>query len=113
MLEPHEMFHFSVLDSLKHDSSYRASAFLLSNAQALEVAFSPQQRLTSLKFVSQFNKYDVARVQFCIAANQDKVEEKAAKELEDKSRAGKNSAEMEKELNSQDVGYKIKDETGN
>jgi hypothetical protein len=46
-----------------------------------------------------------------MAANQDKVEEKAAKELEDKIRAGKNSAEIEKELNSQDVAYKMKDYT--
>jgi hypothetical protein len=46
-----------------------------------------------------------------IAANQDKLEEKAAKELEDKIWAGKNSAEIEKELNSQDVAYKMKDDT--
>jgi hypothetical protein len=38
-----------------------------------------------------------------MAANQDKVEEKAVKELEDKIRSGKNSAEIEKELNSRDV----------
>jgi hypothetical protein len=42
------------------------------------------------------------------AANQDKVEEKAANELEDKIRAGKSSAEIEKEMKSQDLGYKIK-----
>jgi hypothetical protein len=47
-----------------------------------------------------------------MAANQDKVEEKAAKGLENKTRAGKSSAEVEKELNSQDVAYKIKDKTG-
>jgi hypothetical protein len=46
-----------------------------------------------------------------MAANQDKVEEKAAKELEHNIRAGKNSAEIEKELNSQDVAYKMKDDT--
>ena len=46
-----------------------------------------------------------------MAANQDKVEEKAAKELEEKIRAGKNSAEIEKELNSRDVAYKMKDDT--
>jgi hypothetical protein len=46
-----------------------------------------------------------------MAANQDKVEEKVAKELEDKIWAGKNSAEIEKELNSQDVAYKMKDDT--
>jgi hypothetical protein len=47
-----------------------------------------------------------------MAANQDKVEEKAAKEREGKTRAGKNSAELEKELNSHDVAYKVKDNTG-
>jgi hypothetical protein len=47
-----------------------------------------------------------------MAANQDKVEEKATKEIRDKIKAGKSSSEIEKELNSQDVGYKIKDDTG-
>jgi hypothetical protein len=47
-----------------------------------------------------------------MAANQDKVEEKAAKEIRDKIKAGKGSSEIEKELNSQDVGYKIKNDTG-
>ena len=47
-----------------------------------------------------------------MAANQDKVEEKAAKEIRDKIKAGKNSSEIEKELTSQDVGYKIKNDTG-
>ena len=47
-----------------------------------------------------------------MAANQDKVEEKAVKEIRDKIKAGKSSSEIEKELNSQDVVYKIKNETG-
>jgi hypothetical protein len=47
-----------------------------------------------------------------MAANQDKVEEKAAKEIRDKIKAGKSSSEIEKEMNSQDVGYKIKNDTG-
>ena len=47
-----------------------------------------------------------------MAANQDKVEEKAVKEIRDKINAGKSSSEIEKELNSQDVGYKIKNDTG-
>jgi len=47
-----------------------------------------------------------------MAANQDKVEEKAAKEIREKIKAGKSSSEIEKELNSQDVGYKIKNDTG-
>jgi hypothetical protein len=47
-----------------------------------------------------------------MAANQDKVEEKAIKEIRDKIKTGKSSSEIEKELNSQDVGYKIKNETG-
>ena len=47
-----------------------------------------------------------------MAANQDKVEEKAVKELWDKIKAGKSSSEIEKEMNSQDVAYKIKDDTG-
>ena len=47
-----------------------------------------------------------------MATNEDKVEEKAVKELRDKIKAGKSSSEIEKELNSQDVGYKIKNDTG-
>jgi hypothetical protein len=46
-----------------------------------------------------------------MAANQDKVEKKAVKELQDKIRAGRTSSEMEKELNNQDVAYKIKNRT--
>ena len=46
-----------------------------------------------------------------MAANQDKVEEKAIKELRDKAKAGKSSSEIEKELNNQDVAYKIKNNT--
>jgi len=40
------------------------------------------------------------------------VEEKAVKEIRDKIKVGKSSSEIEKELNSQDVGYKIKNDTG-
>ncbi len=47
-----------------------------------------------------------------MAANEDKVEEKAVKELRDKAKAGKTSSEIESELNSQDVAYKIKNNTG-
>ena len=47
-----------------------------------------------------------------MAANQDKVEEKATKEIRDKIKSGKSSSEIEKELNSQDVAYKIKNDTG-
>ena len=47
-----------------------------------------------------------------MAANQDKVEEKATKEIRDKIKAGKSSSEIEKELNNQDVGYKIKNDAG-
>jgi hypothetical protein len=46
-----------------------------------------------------------------MAANQDKVEEKAVNELRDKVKPGKTSPEIEKELNSQDVAYKIKNDT--
>ncbi len=46
-----------------------------------------------------------------MAANQDKVEEKALKEIRDKVKAGKNSSQIESELNNQDVAYKIKNET--
>lgn len=47
-----------------------------------------------------------------MAANEDKVEEKAVKELRDKAKAGKTSSEIENEHNSQDVAYKIKNNTG-
>jgi hypothetical protein len=47
-----------------------------------------------------------------MAANQDKVEEKALKELRGKIKAAKSSSEIEKDLNSQDVAYKIKNQTG-
>jgi hypothetical protein len=46
-----------------------------------------------------------------MAANQDKVEEKAIKELRDKAKSGKSSSEIEKELNTQDVAYKIKNDS--
>jgi hypothetical protein len=46
-----------------------------------------------------------------MAANKDKVEEKAAKELEEKIKAGKSPKEIEKELNPHNVAYKIKDKT--
>lgn len=46
-----------------------------------------------------------------MAVNQDKVEEKATKELRDKIKARKSSSEIEKELNTQDVAYKIKTDT--
>lgn len=45
-----------------------------------------------------------------MAANQDRVEEKAAKELEEKIKAGKSPAEIE-EPNPHNVAYKIKDKT--
>jgi hypothetical protein len=46
-----------------------------------------------------------------MAANQDKIEEKAVKELREKVKTIKSSSEIEKEIYSQDVAYKIKDET--
>jgi len=46
-----------------------------------------------------------------MAANQDKVEEKALKELQDRVKAGKSSSQIESELNNQDVAHKIKNET--
>ncbi len=45
-----------------------------------------------------------------MAANQDKVEEKAIKELREKVKAGKDSSQIESELNNQDVAYKIKND---
>jgi hypothetical protein len=44
-----------------------------------------------------------------MAANKDKVADKAEKELEEKIKAGKTSAEIERDLNPQNVAYKIKD----
>jgi len=46
-----------------------------------------------------------------MAANQDKVEEKAIKELRDKAKAGKSSSQVERELSTHDVAYKIKNDT--
>jgi hypothetical protein len=46
-----------------------------------------------------------------MAANQEKVEEKALKEIKEKAKAGKNSSQIERETNNQDVAYKIKNET--
>jgi hypothetical protein len=46
-----------------------------------------------------------------MAANEDKVADKAEKELEEKIKAGKTSAEIERDLNPQNVAYKIKDNT--
>jgi hypothetical protein len=46
-----------------------------------------------------------------MAANEDKVADKAEKELEEKINARKTSAEIEMELNPQNVAYKIKDST--
>jgi hypothetical protein len=46
-----------------------------------------------------------------MAANQDKVEEKALKEIQDRVKAGKSSSQIESELNNQDVAHKIKNET--
>jgi len=54
------------------------------------------------------NKYDV-NYMWDMAANEDKVADKAAKEL--KTESGKSSSEIEKEMNSHNVAYKIKDET--
>jgi hypothetical protein len=42
-----------------------------------------------------------------MAANEDKVADKAEKELEEKIKAGKTSAEIERDLNPQNVAYKI------
>lgn len=44
-----------------------------------------------------------------MAANKDNVADKAEKELEEEIKAGKTSAEIEMELNPQNVAYKIKD----
>lgn len=46
-----------------------------------------------------------------MAANQDNVEEKATKELWDKTKDRKDSSQVERELNKQDVSYKIKNNT--
>jgi len=47
-----------------------------------------------------------------MAANQEKVEEKALKEIQGKSKSGKSSSQIEREINNQDVAYKIKNEIG-
>jgi hypothetical protein len=44
-----------------------------------------------------------------MAANEDKMADKAEKELEEKIKPGKTSAEIEMELNPHNVAYKIKD----
>jgi hypothetical protein len=41
-------------------------------------------------------------------ASQEKVEEKATKGLRDKTKDGKDSSQVERELNNQDVSYEIK-----
>ncbi len=46
-----------------------------------------------------------------MAANQEKVEEKALKEIQEKAKSGKSSSQIEREINNQDVAYKIKNET--
>jgi len=46
-----------------------------------------------------------------MAANEDKVADKAAKELEEKIEEGKSPSEIEKEMNPHNVAYKIKDKT--
>ena len=46
-----------------------------------------------------------------MAANVDKVEEKAAEDLERALKTSKNRAEAERMLNTEDVSYKIKDRT--
>jgi hypothetical protein len=44
-----------------------------------------------------------------MAANIDKVEEKAEEELLEKIKSDKSISQIEKELNTHDVAYKIKD----
>lgn len=44
-------------------------------------------------------------------ANQDKVEEKATKELRAKTKGRKDSSQVERELNNQNVSYNMKDNT--
>jgi hypothetical protein len=46
-----------------------------------------------------------------MTANEDKVADKAEKELEEKIKARKTLAEIETDLNPQNVAYKIKDNT--
>ena len=46
-----------------------------------------------------------------MAANVDKVEEKAAEDLERALKTSKNRAEAERMLNPEDVSYKVKDRT--
>jgi len=46
-----------------------------------------------------------------MAANEEKVEEKASKALEEKTKSGKSMEEIEKEFDVHNVSYKIKDKT--
>ena len=46
-----------------------------------------------------------------MAANVDKVEEKAAEDLERALKTSKNRAEAERMLSTEDVSYKVKDRT--
>jgi hypothetical protein len=46
-----------------------------------------------------------------MASNIDKVEEKAAEDLEKSTKTSKTRSEIERKLDPQDVSYKIKDET--
>jgi hypothetical protein len=46
-----------------------------------------------------------------MASNIDKVEEKAAEDLDKAIRTSKTGSEIERKLDPQDVSYKIKDET--
>ena len=46
-----------------------------------------------------------------MASNIDKVEEKAAEDLEKSTKTSKTHSEIERKLDPQDASYKIKDET--
>ena len=46
-----------------------------------------------------------------MAANVDKVEEKASEESEELAKSGKSRTEIENQLDRRNVAYKIKDET--
>jgi hypothetical protein len=46
-----------------------------------------------------------------MAANEEKVDEKASKELDEKIKSGKSAEEIEQELNPHNVAYEIKDKT--
>lgn len=46
-----------------------------------------------------------------MAANVDKVEEKASEESEELAKSGKSMTEIENQLNRHNVAYKIKDKT--